>query len=104
VAFSATSGAVLTIPMQFGPIRRIPVARQSRRSARSRSRPSASTSPKPAVSTTRARTPFRPHCSATSSTCAAGTAITARSTGPGIASTVEYASTLWTTGAVALTG
>jgi hypothetical protein len=48
-------------------------------SVRSSFAPAAPVSEKPALITTAARTPARPHCSITSGTVAAGVAITARS-------------------------
>ena len=64
-------------PKQSGPTRRMPWRRvmASRLALCSGSRPD--------VITTRDRTPRWPHCAATSSTWAAGTAITARSAGSG---------------------
>ena len=68
------------MPKQFGPTSRMPYWRQMA----SRSPPAA---PRPEVITMRARTPWRPHCAATSGTADGGTAITARSTCPGSSST-----------------
>ena len=48
---------------------------------------SAPAAPRPDVITMRAPTPWRPHWAATSGTADGGTAITARSTGPGRSST-----------------
>ena len=62
-------------PKQSGPTSRMPCLRHTA----SRSAQAAVSSPE--VITTRDRTPRWPHRSATSSTAAAGTAITARSTG-----------------------
>ena len=62
------------MPKQFGPISRMPCRRHIA------SRPARVAASSPEVITTTARTPRRPHCSAASSTAAAGTAITARST------------------------
>ncbi len=104
VALRRTARSVFTIPRQFGPMRRIPVARQSRTSFACRARPSAPVSAKPEEITTSARTPFRPHCSVAWRTRPAGTAMTARSTGPGIASTLGYAGTHCTTSAAGFTG
>ena len=68
-------------PKQSGPTSRMPCLRPTA----SRSAQAATSSP--AVITTRDRTPRWPHCSATWSTAAAGTAITARSTASGRSST-----------------
>ena len=87
VAFRATAESVFRSPMQLGPTRRMPWARTRATSSSSRAIPSPPTSLKPAVMTTSAFTPFRPHESTTSRTCAFGTTTTARSTGPGMAST-----------------
>ena len=64
-------------PKQSGPTSRMPCLRHTA----SRSAQAAVSSPE--VTTTRDRTPRWPHRSATSSTVAAGTAITARSTASG---------------------
>ncbi len=88
VPSSETSGSVFTIPMQLGPMRRIPARRQISSSRRSRSRPSPPVSPNPAEITTSPRTPLRAHSSATSSTAAAGTTTNATSTGPGTSRTL----------------
>ena len=87
VAFTAASGAVLITPRQFGPTRRMPVARQIPTSSRWAAAPSSPTSAKPAVSTSSARTPRAPQARATSRTPAFGTAITASSTGSGRSAT-----------------
>ncbi len=83
VAFSRTSGSVFRIPMQFGPMSRIPACRHTARSSRWRSRPSSPVSANPAEMTTSPRTPLAAHSRAASTTPGAGTTITARSTGPG---------------------
>ena len=80
-------GPATEIPRQFGPIRRAPYARTSASSRSWRSRPSLPVSAKPAEMTTSARTPCASACSAASITPAAGTQITATSTGSGISST-----------------
>ena len=59
-------------PRQFGPIRRMPVARQKAASRRRRSVPSASS--KPAETTSSAATPCAAQSRATASTACAGTA------------------------------
>ena len=64
-------------PKESGPISRMPYRRQV--ASRAPFAPASS----PAVITTRDRAPRWPHCSATSSTPAAGTATTARSTASG---------------------
>jgi hypothetical protein len=93
VALSRTVGSVLMIPMQFGPMRRIPAERIRSTSASSSARPRAPVSLKPAEIITRALTPLAMQSSTTSSACAAGTTTTARSTSPGIAETLGNAST-----------
>ena len=93
VAFSRTAGSALTTPRQFGPTIRMPRDRAAATSSRSSSWPASSRSPKPPETTTTPRTPLRPHCSMTSDTPAAGTAITARSTSSGTSSTLGYART-----------
>ena len=80
-AFSPTRGSVFIRPMQFGPIRRAPAARTFSNIARSDARPSSLVSPNPALITTSPRTPLARHSSTTCATCAAGTAMTATSTG-----------------------
>jgi hypothetical protein len=87
VASSRTPGLVLTIPRQFGPISRIPEERQTASSCRWRSAPSGPVSANPAEITTSARTPAAAHSSAAPTTAWAGTATTARSTGPGTSAT-----------------
>ena len=57
-AVQLDSGSVFTTPMQFGPIRRIPDARQTSTSSRWRASPSSPVSPNPAEITTSPRTPF----------------------------------------------
>ena len=57
-----------------------------------------------ALSTTRPRTPLRPHCSATLSVASAGTTMIARSTGPGMSLIDLYVGIECTTPALALTG
>ena len=82
VPVSETSGALLTIPIEFGPTSRIPLCRQISSSSASRAAPSAPASAKPAVMTTSAATPASAHSRATSGTLSAGTATIARSTSP----------------------
>ena len=93
VAFSAIAGSVLMIPMQLGPIMRIPAARTFARISSSRTRPAVPVSPNPALMTTSALTPFAMQSSTTPLTPAHGTQITARSTSPGMAVTVGNAGT-----------
>ena len=94
--------AVLTTPRQLGPTSRMPLRRaRSRSSACAATSP---TSPNPALSTTTPATPFAAHWRTTSITAAAGTATTAKSTAPGMSSTVGYALTLATCSAPGLTG
>ena len=87
-------------PKQLGPSSRMPCRRQAAFS-------SAPAAPRQELSTIRARTPWRPHCSATPGTAAGGTAITARSTGPGRSSTDATHGTpsrVWACGLTAQTG
>ena len=91
VALRRTSGAVLITPRQLGPIRRVPPSRQMLSSSRCRAAPSSPLSVNPAEITSRALAPAWVHSRATSHTCAAGTAITARSTFSGSAATEGYA-------------
>ena len=104
VPFSRTCGSVLTNPIQFGPINRIPDERQMSTSSAWRLVPWPPASRNPAEITTSDRTPFWAHPRATSETWTAGTATNARSTGPGTSSTVENAVTPCTAGAFGLTG
>src|ERR1700687_2958174 len=104
VAFIETSGAVLITPMQFGPTIRTPASRQTASRSACLQTPSSPDSLNPEEITTRLLTPFFAHWRAVSTTPTAGTAITARPTGPGISSTVGYATTDWTTRAEGLTG
>src|SRR5581483_6656928 len=104
VASMRTAGSALMMPMQFGPIRRMPAARQTRISSACFVWPSCPVSPQPAEITTSALTPLRPHASTVSITNFSGTTTTANSTGPGMSSTDLYAGTDWTTSAVGLTG
>ncbi len=92
-ALRRTSGEVLTIPKAFGPMIRMPYARACRTRARWRSRPSGPLSAYPAEMTTRPCTPCSPHSVTTSGTCSAGTATTARSTGPSMSRTERWAGT-----------
>ena len=62
-------------------------ARQTASSSRCNASPSSPVSAKPAASTISARTPRAAHMRATGMHCAAGTASTAASSSPGIAST-----------------
>ncbi len=91
VAFIATPGLVLTTPMQFGPIIRIPLRRACSTRSRSAWPWRASTSANPAEMTTSPCTPLRTQSSMTAGTFAAGMQTTARSTNPGTASTVGNA-------------
>ncbi len=78
-----TLGSVLMIPIQFGPIMRMPDSLQTRTSSCCSAAPSAPVSAKPDEITTRAWTPFWAHSFATVTTALAGTTMKARSTGPG---------------------
>jgi hypothetical protein len=93
VALSRACGDVFRIPRQFGPIKRMPAARQISTSSRCRTCPSSPTSANPAEMTTTAGTRLAAHSRATSATAPAGTAITARSTSPGTSVIVGYART-----------
>jgi hypothetical protein len=105
VALSATAGSALTSPRQLGPTMRMPVAAHLldepvlQRLALGPAR----------LGEARGDDHQGAHAlamqsSATSSTCAAGTTITARSTGSGMASTDGYAFTDCTTAAPGFTG
>ena len=87
VAFRLKAGSVLITPMQLGPIMRTPARRTVSRSNRSWRAPSSPVSEKPAVITTRPRTPRAMHSSTTPWTSGRGTRMTARSTGSGMAAT-----------------
>ena len=104
VAFKLISGSVLRIPMQFGPISRIPWVRQSASSSSWSARPASPVSEKPDVMTTRPRTPFVPQDPATSITAEAGTHTMAMSTSPGTSSTLGEAATPSIALAFGLTG
>ncbi len=103
VALSRTAGSVLITPMQLGPTMRMPCFLILRASRSSSSAPTGPTSLKPAVITTKPRTPLRPHSSMTRSTLSRGTAMMARSTGSGIWPTLRKAFIEWTTGALGFT-
>src|ERR1700674_4894897 len=104
VAFIETSGAMLITPMQLGPTSRMPASRQTAINSAWRLASSSPDSANPEEITTRLLTPFFAHWRAVPTAWIAGTAITARSTGPGISRTVGYATTDWTTVAEGLTG
>jgi len=78
VALSPSSGRIR--PRQFGPTTRSRWRRAFSKAACSSFAPAGPASENPAVMTTAARTPARPHCSITSGTVRGGVAITARST------------------------
>ena len=103
VALSRTSGCVLSTPRQLGPISLIPELRQISTSSRWRCAPSTPASAKPAEMTRSERTPALAHSRATSTTFAAGTTTTPRSTVPGTSRIVWCAGSDWTTSAWALT-
>ena len=88
-----TLAAATASPRQFGPSRRAPWERTSASSRSCRSAPLLPTSAKPAVNTQRARVPCSSASRATSSTPAAGTQITARSTGSGSSAVERTAAT-----------
>ena len=83
-------------PKQLGPTSRMPYRRQTASS-------SAPAAPRQELITIRPRTPWRPHWAATSGTAGGGTAITARSTGPGRSSTDATQGTPSMAGACGLT-
>ena len=91
VALSIASGAVLITPRQFGPTRRMPLARQISISSRCARAPCSPTSANPAVRTTSARTPSSPQARATSRTPSIGSATIASSTGSGKSATLARA-------------
>src|SRR6185503_9966688 len=91
VALSRTDGSVLTIPRQFGPTRRRPLARASRTISACAAAPSLPVSARPEDRITAAPTPAAAQSTTTSRTPYAGTATTARSTGAPIAVTDGYA-------------
>ena len=100
VASSPIHGMIT--PKQLGPSSRIPYRRQTASS-------SAPAAPRHELITISARTPCRPHCPATCGTAAGGTAITARSTGPGRSPTEATHGTpsisgVWARGLTAYTG
>ena len=87
VAFKRTSGSVLITPMQLGPTMRMPCSRTRSRTSASTAAPAAPVSAKPAVITTRPRTPASRQSRTTAGTAPLGTAIRARSIGSGTAAT-----------------
>ena len=93
VAASRVDGSVFSTPRQLGPTMRMPCWRARRTSSAWRRPPPASTSLKPAVRITTARTPAVAASAITDGTSAAGTAMTARSTRSGIAPIVGNAGT-----------
>ena len=82
VAFNLTAESVLRIPMQLGPISRMPEPRQISISSACRAAPSAPVSEKPEEITTRERTPLAAQSRAMVATASLGTTTTASSTGP----------------------
>ena len=78
-------------PMQLGPMSRILSSRAMRPTSASSAAPSAPTSRKPPEAMTAARMPRAPQARSASSTMAAGTTMTARSTGSGMSTTLRYA-------------
>ena len=68
------------IPMQLGPIRRMPALRQIPNNSAWRAAPSGPVSENPEEMTTRERTPWAAHSLATPATDSLGTTITASST------------------------
>src|SRR3990170_7520840 len=84
----ALSGVIVSMtPKQFGPISRIENWRATSSSSRSRSAPSQPASRHPALMTMAAGMAFSPHSRSASGTAGYGMTITARSIGPGTAST-----------------
>ena len=90
VAFMLTVGFVFTTPKQFGPTTRIPFRRATWTSAACAS--CSPSSANPLEIRIRPRSPFSAHSLITVSTAPAGTATTARSTGPAMALTLGCAS------------
>ena len=86
-ALRLTSGLVLMIPRQFGPISAIPYSAHSALSFASRSTPFGPTSRKPAEMTIAPRMPICPHCSSARWHTFAGNTMTARSTSSSISTT-----------------
>ena len=76
---------MLVSPMQFGPTSRTSCRRAEARTCDCVAAPDGPISANPELSTTAAPTCAAPHSSTTSATRAAGTAMSARSTSPGIA-------------------
>ena len=87
-AFRRTPAMAFCMPMQFGPIRRMPCRRALATMRASTAAPFGPVSLKPAVITTTPPTRFRAHCARVRGTSSFGTAITARSTRSGMAVTV----------------
>ena len=102
VALSRREGRIQ--PRQFGPSTRMGCPRSQARSSASRARPASPASRNPAEITTAPRTPLATHSFKAGRTAGAGTAITARSTGPSIARSDGVAGNPWTTSARGFTG
>jgi hypothetical protein len=79
---------VSMVPMQFGPITRTPYCSAMRLISCSRASPSGPVSRNPPLTMIAALMPRRPHASTWPATAAAGTTITAMSTGSGTSSTL----------------
>ena len=75
--------AALYMPMQLGPMRRMPLLRAVASILRSSFFPSSPVSPKPVETTMPTFTPFAEHCSMTGRIYLGAMAIMARSTSPG---------------------
>ena len=101
VALSRREGRIQ--PRQFGPSTRMGCCSQARSSA-SRARPASPASRKPAEITTAPPTPLATHSLSAGRTAGAGTAITARSTGPSTARSDGVAGSPCTTSARGFTG
>ncbi len=91
VASNSKPGRRERTPRQFGPTSRTLAARQRRFSSASAAAPAADDSPKPAVTTTMARTPAAMQSSAAASTPSAGMHTIARSTGAATSATRAWA-------------
>ena len=91
-------------PRQLGPSTRMGWLASHVRSSASRACPSGPASRNPAEITTAPPTPLATHSLSAGSTAGAGTAITARSTGPSIASRDAAAGSPWTTSAARVHG
>ena len=102
LALSGVAGHM--IPMQLGPMNRIPADLAVRTSACSSSAPSGPSSLNPDETTIAALTPLSAHACIAATACLAATTITARSTGPSIDLRSGYDLSPCTSWQVGLTG